>query len=323
MRITVGTFNLKNLFSRYNFQAEIQAIRADDTTVEDEVLYEFGDDNTYKIRTFKGRLVNAKKLHETARIAQRIINMDVDVLAVQEVENIDILKQFNRENLDSMYPHVALIEGNDPRLIDVGYLSKYPMGAVTSWQKKRHPENPVRPVFGRDLLEVEILNSTRTKKLFTIFNTHLKSHFVDYREDQALGEQRNTERRTRQAEMITEIIKERTRPNSRYILTGDMNDPPDSQALQPFVSDNELDLTDALINPIETRLPKQDNPMPPSSAWTHRHKASGHPAQYHLYDQIWISSSLANKQTGAWIDRRTRHSGDGSDHDPAWIELDL
>ena len=24
-----------------------------------------------------------------------------------------------------------------------------------------------------------------------------------------------------------------------------------------------------------------------------------------------------------WIDRRTKHAGDGSDHDPAWIEMDL
>jgi hypothetical protein len=31
-----------------------------------------------------------------------------------------------------MYPHVVLVEGNDPRLIDVGLLSKLPLGA--SWQ---------------------------------------------------------------------------------------------------------------------------------------------------------------------------------------------
>ena len=68
MRATVGTFNLKNLFSRYNFKAEIQAIRADDTTVEDEVLYDFGDNDTFKIRSFKGRLVKPKQTHETARM---------------------------------------------------------------------------------------------------------------------------------------------------------------------------------------------------------------------------------------------------------------
>ena len=34
-------------------------------------------------------------------------------------------------------------------------------------------------------------------------------------------------------------------------------------------------------------------------------------------------SSLSNsaKQTGAFIERRTKVSGDGSDHDPAWVTL--
>lgn len=60
--------------------------------------------------------------------------MDVDVLAVQEVEHIGILKQFNRENLKSHYRYQNLIEGNDPKFIDVGILFKLPIGAVTSFQ---------------------------------------------------------------------------------------------------------------------------------------------------------------------------------------------
>jgi hypothetical protein len=102
-----------------------------------------------------------------------------------------------------------------------------------------------------------------------------------------------------------------------------MNDPPDSPDLKPFVKDAELNLTNGLANPIETRPAKADTPPPSSPAWTHRFKPSGQPAQYELYDQIWLSSSLAAKQTEAFIDRRTKHGGDGSDHDPAWIEVDL
>lgn len=60
--------------------------------------------------------------------------MDLDVLAVQEVEDIDTLRQFGRDDLGGLYPHVVLIEGNDPRLIDIGLLSKLPVGGVTSWQ---------------------------------------------------------------------------------------------------------------------------------------------------------------------------------------------
>ncbi|UCH89331.1 MAG: endonuclease/exonuclease/phosphatase family protein [Thermoplasmata archaeon] len=323
MYVTVGTFNLNNLFSRYNFRGEIQAIRASETDVETDVHYEFGDADTYKIRTYMGRLVNEKDEEDTRTIADRIIDIDVDVLAVQEVEDIDTLKQFNRDYLNRMYRYTGLIEGNDPRLIDVGILSKYPIGGMTSWRHAVHPDDAATPVFGRDLHEVEIYSHTRSRKLFTIFNNHLKSHFVDFRENEEEGERDNTARRTRQAEMIAEIVKYRTRPRSAYIILGDMNDPPDSAALSAFVNDPNLKLVDGLANPQETRPPKADTPPPDTTAWTHRYKPTGLPAEYELYDQIWLSPNLAQKQTEAWIDRRTLHGGDGSDHDPAWVELRL
>jgi len=323
MYVTVGTFNLSNLFSRYNFKGEIDAIHRPDTNLDGELMYEFTSGDTWKLRTYRGGLVKAKKAKDTDRIAKRIKDMNVDVLAVQEVEDLDTLHQFNRECLDWMYRYVVLVEGNDLRLIDVGVLSKLPIGAVTSWKHAVHPKDPTRAVFGRDLLEVEILTSSRSRTLFTIFNNHLKSHFVYFSEDPVAGKQTNDKRRTRQAEIVAEIVKARTRPNSRFILLGDMNDPPNSPCLQPFVGDSELQLTNALSNPKETRPPKSDTPPPPSAAWTHRFKRSGHPAKYELYDQIWLSPALKGKQKGAWINRRKRHTGDGSDHDPAWIKIRL
>jgi len=174
------------------------------------------------------------------------------VLAVQEVEDIDTLKQFNHKNLKGLYKYVGLIEGNDPRLIDVGILSKLPIGSMTSWQHAVHPDDPNELFFGRDLLEIDILTPSRSKKLFTLFNNHLKSHYVDYREDKVEGEKKNNLRRSCQAEVIGTIVKERTRPDSRYLILGDMNDPPDSPYLKGFVKDEEMALIDALQNPKET-----------------------------------------------------------------------
>ena len=322
MRITVGTFNLNNLFSRFNFSGQVEAVREDDTSVSAEVLYQFTDEDIFRLRTFKGRLVEQKDPDDQVTIANRVKAMDVDVLAVQEVEDIDTLKTFNHQSLGGLYPHYALIEGNDPRLIDVGVLSKFPLGRVVTWHQAVHSEDPEQPVFGRDLLEVEVLNATRGRKLFSLFNTHLKSNFVDFREDPVEGRQKNLTRRRRQSETVRDIIERQTRPNSRYVLVGDMNDPPDSPALAAFAQ-SDLGLVDALTDPEETRPAKDDDPPPPSKAWTHRFKPSGQPAQYELYDQIWLSPSLAPRQTAATIDRRTKHGGDGSDHDPAWIELDL
>jgi endonuclease/exonuclease/phosphatase family metal-dependent hydrolase len=320
--ITVGTFNLNNLFSRYNFKGEIAAIHNENTTLDGEIIYEFTHADTWKLRTYMGGLVKGKDMVDTERIARRIKDANMDVLAVQEVEDIDTLHQFNREYLEWMYPFVILVEGNDPRLIDIGVLSKFPIGGITSWQHAVHPDDPSQTVFGRDLLQVDILNPTRSRKLFTIFNNHLKSHYVDFREeDPVAAEKSSNERRLRQAEMVADIVKSQTRPDSSYIIMGDMNDPPDSPHLKPLSEDSELKLTNALSDPQETRPAKP--PPPPSKSWTHRFKPTNQPAKYELYDQIWVSTSLSEKQIEAWIGRRERHGGDGSDHDPAWIKLQL
>lgn len=324
MKLTVGTFNLNNLFSRYNFQAEINAIpNANTLPIAGAFAYAFGPNDAVKVRTYMGKLVKAKEEAATQAIVERIKRISVDVLAVQEVEDVDTLRQFNREQLGGMYPHVLLIEGNDPRLIDVGVLSRYPIGGFTSWQRATHPAAPEELVFGRDLIEVEILNTRRSERLVTLYNTHLKSNYVDFREDPIAGRAAANERRRRQAEAMARIIKARTRPDSRYIVVGDMNDRPDSEFLRSLTQDAELRLVNALVAPRETRPAKADVPMPASSAWTHRFKPANEPAHYELYDHIWLSAALAPRQTEAWIDRRTKHGGDGSDHDPAWVELEL
>lgn len=149
--ITIGTFNLNNLFSRYNFKGEIGAIQATDTIVDSELKYEFSTDDIFKIRTYRGKLVEAKDQKNIERITDRIKAMNVDVLAVQEVEDLDTFQHFNREYLNGMYKYTVLVEGNDPRLIDVGVLSKFPIGGITSWKYKDHPDDPGKKVFGRDL----------------------------------------------------------------------------------------------------------------------------------------------------------------------------
>jgi hypothetical protein len=40
-------------------------------------------------------------------------------------------------------------------------------------------------------------------------------------------------------------------------------------------------------------------------------------------DQIWLSLVRAPKLTSAFIERRTKVGGDGSDHDPSWVVPDL
>lgn len=320
MEITVGTFNLNNLFSRFNFRARVEAIPEEERDVT--VSFEFTEEGDYWFRTFRGRLIDPMPEEQRLQLAARIGAMDLDVLAVQEVEDIEALRDFNRFHLEGMYPHAVLIEGNDARFIDVGVLSKLPIGGVTSWQHEVHPEDASRRVFARDLLQVEILNQSRSERVLTLFNNHLTSQYVSFGEDPVVAAAAKTARRRRQAETAARIVEARLRPDSPYVIVGDMNDTPDSEALASLAG-GPLGVVDGLADPEETRPAKADDPPPAGKAWTHRFKESGLPARYELFDQIWLSPSLASKQTGAFIERRTRHSGDGSDHDPAWVALSL
>ena len=324
MKVTIGTFNLNNLFSRFNFEGAITEFKKPGASSAMTFKYEFTDPDTYRVKTYMGKLVNAKKEADTQKIAQRIIAMDVDVLAVQEVEDIDILKQFNAKYLNNSYPYRVLIEGNDPRFIDVGLLSKLPIGAVTSHQTAVHPANPTEKVFGRDLLEAEIWDQNRKNKLFTIYNNHLKSHFGD---DDNGGQGKNDSdiRRTQQAEMIQTIVASRQNKNSKYVIVGDMNDPPYVDPLKAILTIDGNQMVNALTNPAETRpaKPETTGPGPQTAAWTYRHKESGQPPTHSLFDQIWLSPAIAPALQSSTIDRRTKHGGDGSDHDPGWIELVL
>ncbi len=96
----MGTFNVNNLFSRFNFRAEIPH----DTGGDGEALeasYSFSDPTQVRIRRYRGRLVQGKDDEGRAHVAQRLLGTHpdvevappaVDVWAVQEVEDIDTLR---------------------------------------------------------------------------------------------------------------------------------------------------------------------------------------------------------------------------------------
>jgi hypothetical protein len=104
-----------------------------------------------------GRLVKGKDPQDTVRVASRIASMGLDVLAVQEVEDIGTLKRFVIDNLASLYPHVVLVEGNDPRLIDCRRPLETAARGCHELAAGRALIGPTEIAFGRDLLQIEIL----------------------------------------------------------------------------------------------------------------------------------------------------------------------
>jgi endonuclease/exonuclease/phosphatase family metal-dependent hydrolase len=336
--IRVGTFNLNNLFSRFDLYTEADpqiASDSDEATKENPRSWLSGpaavDGEAIEVtsrgtigpdgklqwrRVFKGKLIRAKDPKAQQMIAKRIKELNVDVLGVQEVENLEALEDFTRyfDLQESGFKHLSLVEGNDQRLIDVGVISKLPLGGVTSWRHRTHPDAPSKTVFSRDLLQVEILDPDSRKPVLTVYNNHLKSQLADSEKER----RENDERRQRQAESIVSVIEENP-PGTPYLVLGDMNDAPDSTPLNAL---SNAKLLNVLAGAGERGGPyPQDDPTPPPVApWTHRYRGDGK-TSYELYDQIWASPDLAGKLGEAWILRRTLRGGNASDHDPAAVEI--
>jgi endonuclease/exonuclease/phosphatase family metal-dependent hydrolase len=345
MDVRLATFNLNNLFDRFNFEADLGTLPASDRNVRTTYQWVFvgqgtGPDDpppqldepnssTPIVRIQKGvrgELIEAKPATAQHALAARIAAVDADVLALQEVENLDALRRFNRDLLARPYAHEVLVEGNDPRFIDVAVLSRLPIANVTTHRFEVHPANPTMPVFGRDLLELQAFNGSRRRRLLTLFVTHLKSNFIPFDDpDPAATALANDELRARQAETIARVVAARTRPDARYVILGDLNDDPEAGTLVPMVSG--LGLVDGLADVTESRPPPLATPenSPTTVRWTHRHSVANAPDTFALFDQIWLSPALGGRVTHASIERRrawnASSAGVGSDHDPAWIQL--
>jgi endonuclease/exonuclease/phosphatase family metal-dependent hydrolase len=243
----IATFNVNNLFSRYDFTA-----RVDPT-----------DPERVKFRTCKGQLIKGKT-PDRALLADRFKALDADVVAVQEVEDITTLTAFAETDLAAQgYPHVVLIEGNDPRFIDVGRLSRVPISAVTSRRHAVDKPTDTDPVFSRSLLQVDILAADRSGQLLTIFNPHLKPRSCDFREDPVTCQQHNRDLRTRRAAVAAWIIAAQVRPDSRYVICGDMNGSPTTPTLAPLTTDGVLELVNDPANAVPDRPEPHDKPPAP------------------------------------------------------------
>ena len=79
----------QHLFSRFNFKAQVDELPEDERDVT--VTYEFTDEGDYWFRTFRGRLIQPMPEEQRLTLAARFKTMDLDVLAVQEVEDIEAL----------------------------------------------------------------------------------------------------------------------------------------------------------------------------------------------------------------------------------------
>ncbi len=173
-----------------------------------------------------------KSAESEAALAEVIRTSEADVIALQEVENIEILKQFrDQQGLAKEYPHVVLVEGNDKRGIDVALLSKHPIESVVSHKDTRFPVPGEKEDghFLRDLLQADVTMPGNYP--VRIFVAHLASK---------MGGERSDILREAEAKAAREIIKRETAtfPNQSYVVLGDFNDTPDSPSVKALTTED-------------------------------------------------------------------------------------
>src|SRR5262245_46342627 len=166
----------------------------------------------------------------TRMTAQVIRDVDADVMGVIEVDDRIALKRFNDQLLPAVggaaYDHVMLIDGNDDRGIDVGFMSRasYPIASMCSHVDDM---NGSGPVFSRDCPEYEI-ELAGGQKILVLVN-HLKSKGFG-------GQASSNARRLEQATRVRAIYDERLASGTSLIaVIGDLNDYPDGGPLDPLL----------------------------------------------------------------------------------------
>lgn len=251
-KLTIATFNCENLFLRYKFETKTSA----DAAVT----------NGFIIDPKKFEVV---KNNEREITAAAILELKPDIIALQEVENMDALKNFNANFLGGKYKYKMLIDGNDPRLIDVALLSKYPFDYAQTHQFRRSGSSYI---FSRDCLEVALTINGKTLHLFV---NHFKSMVG--------GRTETAARRELQAREVVKIIKERFGENAgahNWMVLGDLND------YQPGKTIKTLLDTGWMENIVE-RLPEADR-------WTHAYGK-----ETRQLDYIFLSNALAKANPNA------------------------
>jgi endonuclease/exonuclease/phosphatase family metal-dependent hydrolase len=305
--IRVATFNVENLFARWKFKANIDPAEANKRgwVVDDNLFEELG--------------VDAKAITGAA-----VRELNADLIAFQEVENVDTLKHFRSASLGGRraYPYVAGIDGNDPRLIDVAVLSRLPITRVRSNQHMMDPGSPTATLFSRDCLEVDVEVEAGTT--LTLFVNHVKSMLG--------GRGATRERRSRQAASVMEIVSNRLgdAPGDKpFIVLGDFNDylETDDQGTSGITELVEWDQVENAV----ARRPTEDQ-------WTHYYAKRD---DYKQLDYLLLSQSVAEAnpeppeivRKGTPL-RATRYEGErfpgvgednpkASDHCPVVMSLKL
>jgi len=234
--------------------------------------------------------IEERAISNTARVIREVA---ADIVGVIEAEDRLTLARFTDSLLltavgaEPLYPHVMVIDGNDPRGIDVGLLATeaYPLSTMRS----HIDDGPFGDrVFSRDCPEYWFTfpaGSALAGQQLVVLVNHFKSKFG--------GNNPTTiARRKRQSKRVADIYDDlRAAGVDHVVVLGDLNDTPESEALQPLLADT--DLTDiAFVQPFDDGDPDEDRPG-----------TFGNGTKSNKIDYLLLSPSLFARATNAGIFR--------------------
>jgi Endonuclease/Exonuclease/phosphatase family len=235
--------------------------------------------------------IDERAISNTARVIQEVA---ADIVGIVEAEDRLTLARFTDSLLldpvtsQPRYPHVMVIDGNDPRGIDVGVLATaaFPLTMMRS----HIDDGPFGDrVFSRDCPEYWFafpLGSALAGQQLVVLVNHFKSKFGG-------NNPASIARRTRQSQRVADIYTAlRAAGIDHIVVLGDFNDTPDSEALKPLLV--HTDLSDiAAVRPFDDGDPDEDRPG-----------TFGNGTRSSKIDYLLLSPTLRARATAAGIFRK-------------------
>ncbi|NUQ52133.1 MAG: endonuclease/exonuclease/phosphatase family protein [Phycisphaerales bacterium] len=218
--VRIATYNVANLFDDN-----------DDPTLQDR----YEDMNTTKPK------------EELEGIVDAIRAIDADVLVLEEIESVAVLGWFRDTYLSGMgYTEAISIDAGDPRGIEQGVLSRFPLAEPMVWPRMalqgKHPAGADAPegepiTFHRSPFRVDVIVPAGARGNprdydFTIFAIHAKSgrNSGYWREAEAIGT----------TKLIHTAMSDD--PGRNVVVLGDFNAVQTDASFQTFISSGLIDL---------------------------------------------------------------------------------
>jgi len=321
MELRVTTFNVENMFNRYAFLDLPWEKRNYENYVHATDIVSVIDR--------EGRIAaygTTKIQRDNTGLA--ILEAKPDILAVQEIEDLNTLRIFNDVYLKNYFDRLISIDGNDPRGIDVGFLVRRGLKAeilnIRTHIDEGKDGKPVKhssrangywnsnTIFSRDCLEVDVAagETKKNKKVLTFLVNHLKAQDRDVESSSA--------RRKLQADHVAELAQLAADQGKLPIVLGDLNVAPKT--------DNSLD---ALL---QSKILK--DPFP-ADTWTHFYSSKHEVSRLdYIFVHIGIEvekteivrkglSKECKQYKGPWFPTIDKAGTEASDHCPTTVIINV